>query len=84
MNGTMNIEIIPHNGEQTPNRSDIKRGPLKLPEGVASTTGDLIAIGENDEYLHCVFAKTGTLYQIFKSDDPDHMWHVVLELNGAV
>jgi len=49
MKGMIDIKLIPHDSW---NKSNINPGPLKLPDNI-SGDGELIAVGENDEYLHC-------------------------------
>lgn len=61
--------------------SGIKRGPLKLPEGV-SVNGELIAFGEDEEYLHCVISGTGDIYSVYKkSGESNHIYYELLRLN---
>lgn len=77
--GFMNLEFI---GEPIEGaiHSGIKKGILKLPEGV-SVNGDLIAVGENDAYLHCFISGTWDYYGIWKSDDENHLYQHILRLN---
>jgi hypothetical protein len=58
----------------------VKRGILKLPEG-ANVNGDLIAVGENETYLHCFISGCGAYYGIYKSDDENHLYQHILRLN---
>ena len=63
------------------NKSNISYGPLKLPKGMTIDDGsELIVVGENDKYLHCFFTN-GTYYGIFKSNDKNHMYQCILNLN---
>jgi len=79
MLGHMTIEVI---GESVSGLSHcgVKRGILKLPEG-ASVDGDLIAVGENENYLHCFISGSGAYYGIYKSDDENHFYQHILRLN---
>lgn len=79
MLGHMNIEFT---GESMSGLSHcgVKRGILKLPEGV-SVNGDLIAVGENESYLHCFISGSGAYYGIYKSDDENHLYQHILGLN---
>lgn len=79
MLGHMNIEFI---GESMSGLSHcgVKSGILKLPEGV-SVDGDLIAVGENETYLHCFISGRWSYYGIFKSDDENHLYQHILRLN---
>jgi hypothetical protein len=81
MKGTMNIEVIGFDSTENAKRSPIERGPLVSPEGVNKTGGTLIAIGENDDYLHCILSDTGEYYGVLKSDDPNHLYQHILSLN---
>ena len=81
LKGTMNIEIIGHDFKNNPNRTTIQTGPLKLPEGTSiGDGGELIFVGENDEFLHC-FTTTGTYIGIIKSEEENHIYQHVLKLN---
>jgi hypothetical protein len=61
-------------------RSGIRPGKLVTP---ARFDGDLIAFGEDDEYLHCVLQGSGALYQVYKlSGEEDHLYQHLLELNS--
>jgi len=80
MVGMIDIEFIPH---PSWNASNINLGPLKFPKGM-SVDGDLIAIGENDKYLHCIISGTGMYYGVFKSDDPDHLYQHLKRLNTGI
>lgn len=82
--GTVNVEFIGHNFKVVPNRTSLKRGPLKLPDGVRVCGSDhLIYFGENDDYLHTVTPDTGDYYGIYKnSGDPNHLFEAILELNS--
>jgi len=80
MNGTMNIEMVGEDFKPNPNRSQIERGPLTLPEGTVYGGGDLIAFGENDTHLHCM-TSAGAYVGIFKSNDTGHIWGVILRHN---
>ncbi len=79
MLGHMNIEFI---GESMSGLSHcgVRRGVLKLPEG-ASVNGDLIAVGENENYLHCFISGCGGYYGIYKSNDENHLYQHILRLN---
>jgi len=79
MKGTMNIDLIGETIENE-NRSEIKLGPLVLPKG-ATINGELIAVGENDAYLHCFASGSGSYLGIFKSEDENHIYARILELN---
>lgn len=81
MQGTTNIEIIGYDAEPNSRRSRIQRGPLTLPEG-ANIDGQLIAFGENDGYLHCIVSGNGNYYGVFKSEDQNHLYQRLVELNA--
>ena len=66
----------------TVNRSGIPSGKLVLPEGL-TVDGDLIAFGECDMYLHCVISGSGEYYGIFKSEDKNHLYQHILNLNNC-
>ena len=91
MVGTMNIECI---GEDLrlmgkgsvpfPHKQyDIQCGILKLPEDMTvDGGGDLIAVGENDKFLHCFNTVTGMYLGIFKNKtDKNHLYRHICELN---
>ena len=80
MKGTMNIELIGESINAPVTHSGISAGVLKLPEGV-EVDGELLAVGENDQYLHCFITGTGSYYGIFKSEDENHIYQHLLELN---
>jgi len=78
MKGTMNIDTIGHDFKENPLRTKLELGKLKLPEGLS---GELLYVGENDTYLHCFEVNSGSYYGIFKSDDENHVYHHILNLN---
>ena len=84
LKGTMNIEFISHSFKKIPNRTNLKLGPINLPDGVSvgfEGKGRLIYVGEDDAYLHCFIDDTGCYYGIFKSDDDNHIYQRILDLN---
>ena len=76
--GMMDIKLIPH---KSWNGCKIPAGPLKLPNDV-SVDGDLILIGENDEYMHCIISGSGAYYGVFKSHEENHLYKQICELNN--
>lgn len=80
MKGVMNIELIGQCIEAPASDSGINPGILKLPDGV-EINGELLAVGENNEYLHCFITGTGSYYGVFKSDDKNHIYQHLLALN---
>ena len=80
MQGTVLVTFVGEEFSPSPKRSTIPRGPLALPEGM-TVAGSLIAFGEDDNYLHCIISDTGNYYGIHKSDDPQHIYHRLIELN---
>lgn len=80
MKGTMNIEMIGENIDDNIKHSGIQAGTLKLPEGFSASGGGLIAVGENEMYLHC-FMADGTYCGVFKSNEKDHLYQHLLALN---
>jgi hypothetical protein len=80
LQGTVSIKFDGEPYEPNPMRSEIQRGPLKLPNGV-TVDGSLVAFGEDDDYIHCIISGSGTYYGIFKSKDADHLYQRLLELN---
>ena len=82
MQGTMNIEVIGYDAEPNPKRSRIQRGPLILPDG-ATVEGQLVAIGENDDFLHCIVSGSGVFIGVAKSPDENHFYQHLLRLNAA-
>lgn len=58
------------------NPSQLRAGYLKLPYGSSTT---LFAFGEDGTHVHCITGE-GTYYGIFKSDDPDHIYQLILKL----
>jgi len=63
------------------NPTPLKRGPLKMPDGVFHEGGDLIMFGEDKTHVHCVTSNTGDVYSVFKSPDPNHLYQHLLKLN---
>ena len=78
LKGTMKIELLGHSFKVNPKRTSIPLGKLNLPEGVS---GELLYVGEDDEYLHCFGMDSGAYYGIWKSDDENHLYQHVLKLN---
>ena len=62
------------------NHSGLKTGPLKLPDDVA-VNGQLILVGEIDQYLQCFISGSGTYYAVLKSEDENHLYQHILRLN---
>lgn len=62
------------------NACGIKPGPLRIPDG-CSVDGNLIAIGEDDMYVHCIISNSGAYYGVFKSEDKNHLYREILRLN---
>lgn len=79
MQGTMSIAITGSDFSVNANRSKLK-GPLKLPDGL-TFAGQLIAIGEDDDYLHCIISESGGYYGVLKSADENHLYQHLLKLN---
>lgn len=77
--GYLDIVVTPENNKM--NHCGIKCGPIKLPEGCYTECGELIVFGENEDYLHCIFSKTGSYYGIYKSPDTNHIYHEILRIN---
>jgi len=75
--GVMNIEMIGDVTADAIKYSGIERGILKMPD---SSMPPLIAVGENEIYLHC-FTQTGDYWGVFKSDDENHLYQHLLRLN---
>ena len=76
----MNIELLGIGQFVEFTHSGLSKGKLALPPE-AKVEGDLIAIGENESYVHCIISGTGDYYGIFKSDDPKHIYQLILKLN---
>ena len=77
MKGVMNIELLGEGQYKEFKKSGIKIGKLKLPSGA---TGHLVAVGENETYLHC-FYSSGVYLGVYKSDDENHLYQHILKLN---
>lgn len=75
--GMMDIVLI---GSDCWNKSNIPLGVVKLPDEI-SVDGEVIVVGENDTYLHCFISNTGAYFGIYKSDDPKHIYQLILKLN---
>jgi len=80
MKGTMNIDLVGESVSDNINHSGIPCGILKLPKDVI-IDGELLAVGENETYLHCFITGSGNYYGIFKSDDENHIYQNLLKLN---
>jgi hypothetical protein len=80
MQGTMTITCTDSDFAGNSKRSPIESGPLKLPDE-ASVLGQLIAIGEDDRYLHCIVSVSGAYFGVFKSGDEKHLYQHLLRLN---
>jgi len=75
--GMIDINFISHDSSS---KSNIPKGPLKLPKDM-SVDGELIAVGENDMYLHCFISGGGQYLGVFKSDEENHLYQHLLKLN---
>ena len=80
LKGTMRIEITGHDFKENPNRTTLKLGPIKLPEGVEAK-GDLIYVGEDDTHLHCFVSTTGAYVGLIKTVEENHLYQRLLRLN---
>lgn len=81
MKGKMKLELLGIGQFKEFSHSGIKRGKLKLPEQIKVESGsDLIAVGEDEVYLHCFFT-TGDYLGVYKSKDKDHIYQHILRLN---
>ena len=78
----MKLELL-GNGQFTEfESSGIERGKLKIPGDIKIEDGiDLIAVGEDEIYLHCFFT-SGDYLGVYKSDDENHIYQHLLRLNG--
>ena len=74
---------IHFSGGDIANKSNLMPGPLILPEGV-SVEGELICIGEDDAYLHCIISGSGAYYGVFKSHEANHLYGRLIELNQII
>ena len=80
MNGTMTIQIKGASFVSDSNRSNIPRGALNLPDGF-SINGILVAIGEDDKFLHCIASPSGNYFGISKEEEYNHLFQHILRLN---
>jgi hypothetical protein len=81
MKGKMKLELLGIGQFKEFKYSGVQRGKLKLPEQIKiESGGDLIAVGEDEDYLHCFFT-TGDYFGFYKSDDEDHIYQHILRLN---
>jgi hypothetical protein len=81
MKGKMKLELLGAGQFKEFKDSGVKRGKLKLPDQIKiEDGGDLIAVGEDEIYLHCFFT-SGDYLGVYKSDDKDHMYQHILRLN---
>ena len=81
MNNTLFwVSLVKSQPEGKLNTSGIRKGPLKLPDGVL-VDRELIAFGEDENYLHCVISQSGTYYGVYKSSDKNHLYQHLLRLN---
>ena len=78
MKGKTTVEMLGIGQFEHFEHSGIERGPLKMPEG---SSGVLIAFGEDELYLHTIIADTGDYYGVYKSDDENHIYNHLRNLN---
>ena len=82
MKDIMNIELI---GEVTENHIEhcgIQAGVLRI-DDCWGFVGTLLAVGENEEFLHCFVIETGSYLGVYKSDDKNHLYQHLLNLNAC-
>ena len=80
MKGKVEIKCLGEGQFKPFKESGLPRGPLKMPQGV-SMDGELIAFGEDEEYIHCVISSTGQYYGVFRSPDYDHFYQALRRAN---
>jgi hypothetical protein len=62
--------------------SGIKKGILKIPDDWI-VNGELVAVGENYTHLHCFITGDWNYIGICKSNDENHMYQQIIELNTS-